>query len=84
MCVNSVYTYVWMYIIMCVNSVCFCVEVVVLQAYLRCIIWTVLGPKPKPKNHLFILASEWTSRDWCAHVTVCVCVCITWFLFDRQ
>ena len=26
-------------------------------------------------DHLLIVVSEWTSRDLCAQVTVCVCVC---------
>ena len=30
----------------------------------------------KSIDHLLILASEWTSGDWCAYVTVCVCVCV--------
>ena len=24
-------------------------------------------------DHLLIVVFEWTSGDWCAHVTVCVC-----------
>ena len=43
-------------------------------------------------DHLLIVVSEWTSGDWCAHVTVCVvcvcvcvtvCVCVCVLLFDR-
>ena len=36
--------------------------------------------------YLFIFVSEWTSGDWCEHVTlcVCVCVCVAWLLFDRR
>ena len=30
----------------------------------------------KSTDHLSIIVSEWTSGDWCAHVTVCVCVCV--------
>ena len=41
-------------------------------------------------DYLLIFVSEWMSGDWCAHVTlglcVCVhaCVCVTWSLFDRR
>ena len=42
---------------------------------------------------LVIFVSEWTSGDWCVHVTVSVCVCVcvwggggggAWLLFDRR
>ena len=33
-------------------------------------------------NHLLIVVFEWTSGDWCAHVSVCVCVCVC-VLFAR-
>ena len=44
----------------------------------------------KSIDYLLIFVSEWMSGDWCAHVTlglcVCVhaCVCVTWSLFDRR
>ena len=46
----------------------------------------------KSIDYLLIFVSEWMSGDWCAHVTVCVCVracvracvCVTWLIFDRQ
>ena len=37
----------------------------------------------KSIDYLLIFVSERTSGDWCAHVTLCVCVCVTWLLFDR-
>ena len=27
-------------------------------------------------DHLLIVVSEWTSGDWCAHVILCVRVCV--------
>ena len=30
----------------------------------------------KSIDHLLILVSEWTSGDWCAHVTLCVRACV--------
>ena len=30
----------------------------------------------KSTDYFLFFVSEWTSGDWCAHVTLCVCVCV--------
>ena len=44
---------------------------------------TYMRDLEKSTDYLLIFVSEWTSRDWCAHVTLGLCVCLTWLLFDR-
>ena len=40
-------------------------------------------------DYLYFFVSEWTSGDWCAHVTLYLslsmreCMCVTWLLFHK-